>query len=62
MFETLARIGIIEKKLADKLCDMARFRNIVHGYAKVDNLKVLELVKEDLEDIEQFVGQVLKSL
>ncbi len=63
MFEGLAKIGSIDKGLAQKLADMARFRNIlVHGYAKVDNLKVLEVVKEDLEDIEQFVSQVLKSL
>lgn len=63
MFEILAKIGVIDKKLAEKLADMARFRNIlVHGYAKIDNLKVLEVVKEDLEDIEEFVGQILKSL
>lgn len=63
MFEVLAKKEIIAKKLGEKLADMARFRNIlVHGYAKIDNLKVLELVKEDLEDIEGFVGQILQSL
>ncbi|MFP3946371.1 MAG: type VII toxin-antitoxin system HepT family RNase toxin [Archaeoglobaceae archaeon] len=63
MFEGLAKIEVIDRKLGEKLADMARFRNIlVHGYAKVDNLKVLELVKEDLEDIEDFIGQILQSL
>ncbi|MFO7967578.1 MAG: DUF86 domain-containing protein [Archaeoglobaceae archaeon] len=63
MFEVLAKKEIIDKKLGEKLADMARFTNIlVHGYAKIDNLKVLELVKEDLDDIEEFMGQVLKSL
>lgn len=63
MLEILAKIEVIDKKLAEKLADMARFRNIlVHGYAKIDNLKVLEVVKEDLEDIEEFIGQILKSL
>lgn len=63
MFEVLAKKEIIDKRLAGRLADMARFRNIlVHGYAKIDNLKVLEVVKEDLEDIEGFMEQILKSL
>jgi len=47
--------------LAERLSDMARFRNIlVHGYAKVDNLKVLEIVKEELKDIDDFVEEILQ--
>ncbi|MBO8182940.1 MAG: DUF86 domain-containing protein [Archaeoglobus sp.] len=62
MFEILGKRGVIEKGLADKLSDMARFRNIlVHGYAKVDNLKVLEIVKEELQDVERFVKEILRK-
>lgn len=61
MFEILGRRGVINHKLAEKLSDMARFRNIlVHGYAKVDNAKVLEIVREELEDVEEFVREILK--
>ena len=62
MFEILGKRGVIEKGLADKLSDMARFRNIlVHGYAKVDNLKVLEIVKKELQDVERFVKEILRK-
>ena len=63
MFDILGRRGIISKELAEKLSDMARFRNIlVHGYAKVDNARVLELVKTELSDVEEFVRQILRKL
>ena len=61
MFEILCKRGVINRELAEKLSDMARVRNIlVHGYAKVDNAKVLEIVKEELEDVEEFVKEILK--
>ena len=60
MFEILGKRGVINRELAEKLSDMARFRNIlVHGYARVDNAKVLEVVKEELKDIEEFVKEIL---
>ncbi len=60
MFDILGRRGIISQKLAE---DMARFRNIlVHGYAKVDNARVLEIVKTELSDVEEFVRQILRKL
>jgi len=60
MFDILGRRGIISKELAE---DMARFRNIlVHGYAKMDNARVLEIVKTELSDVEEFVRQILRKL
>ncbi|WP_456468181.1 type VII toxin-antitoxin system HepT family RNase toxin [Archaeoglobus sp.] len=60
MFDILGRRGIISKELAE---DMARFRNIlVHGYAKVDNARVLEIVKTELSDVVEFVRQILRKL
>ena len=63
MFEILGRRGIISKALAEKLADMARFRNLlVHGYARVDNARVLEIVKNELDDVEAFVKEILAML
>jgi len=41
-FLLLGKQGIITPELADRLARMARFRNLlVHGYAKVDDRKML---------------------
>lgn len=62
MFEILGRRGVISSELSKKLADMARFRNIlVHGYAKVDSVRVLKIIREELKDIEEFVKEILKS-
>jgi uncharacterized protein YutE (UPF0331/DUF86 family) len=61
--QILGKMGVINPSLAEELSDMARFRNIlVHGYAKVDNAKVLEIVKEELKDVEEFVKEILMRL
>lgn len=55
MFEILKENGVISKNLASNLGDMASFRNLlVHRYGDVDNIRVLEIVKSDLEDILEF--------
>jgi uncharacterized protein YutE (UPF0331/DUF86 family) len=42
---------------------MARFRNLlVHGYARVDNARVLEIIRENLDDIKAFVKEILANL
>ncbi|MEE8179891.1 MAG: DUF86 domain-containing protein [bacterium] len=60
-FEILGSEGIIDRKLADGLGDMARFRNLlVHRYGEVDNKRVLSIVQENLGDIESFLESVSK--
>ncbi|MCF2138066.1 MAG: type VII toxin-antitoxin system HepT family RNase toxin [Candidatus Thorarchaeota archaeon] len=60
MFQIIARANIIDGGLADRLSAMARFRNlIVHGYSKIDNVRLLKLVQERLGDILEFVEQIL---
>jgi len=55
MFKVLKEEGVIGKGLATKLEDMARFRNLlVHRYGEVDNRRVLEIIKYNLKDIEEF--------
>ena len=63
MFEILGKKELLKIELSKKLSDMARFRNIlVHGYAKVDNTKVLAYVKEELKDVEDFIKEILKLI
>jgi len=63
MFKVLKEEGVIQKKLATKLEDMARFRNLlVHRYGEVDNRRVLEIIKHNLKDIEKFEKEVQKFI
>jgi len=63
MFEILDKNNIIKTTLSKRLSNMARFRNIlVHGYAKIDNSKVLLFVKEELKDIETFIQEILELI
>ncbi|MEA2089707.1 MAG: DUF86 domain-containing protein [Thermoproteota archaeon] len=55
MFKVLREEGVIEKTVANKLKDMARFRNLlVHRYGEIDNRRVLEIIKQNLKDIQEF--------
>lgn len=63
MFEILGKNNFIKSKLSKNLSDMAKFRNIlVHSYAKVDNSKVLDFVKEELIDVKNFVKELLELI
>jgi len=60
-FIILGKHGIISQDLAEKLADMARFRNVlVHIYWKVDDKKVYEIMKKDISDLEVFIEEVKK--
>jgi len=61
MFEILGKNDIIETQLSKGLSNMARFRNVlVHGYAKIDNSKVLVFTKEKLTDVENFIKAIIE--
>lgn len=63
MFKVLKEEGILGKKLADKLEDMARFRNLlVHRYGEIDNRRVLEIIKHNLKDIKEFEKEIQKFM
>lgn len=58
-FAALSELGAISPELAEHLQRMARFRNlIVHLYWKVDDLRVYEIMQNDLGDLEDFRQQV----
>lgn len=59
LFSLLERHGWIEPGLAERLRDMARFRNLlVHGYAGVDLDFVADIVRNDLADLDQFAAAI----
>ncbi len=63
MFRVLAEEGVIDENLASNLEDMASFRNLlVHRYGKIDNKRVLEIVKSELGDIKKFEENIMNFL
>jgi len=63
MFKVLEEEDVIGKELATKLEDMARFRNLlVHRYGEIDNERVLEIVKRNLGDIQEFEKEIAKFI
>lgn len=59
LFTLLERRGWLDAGLAAELRGMARFRNLlVHGYARIDLEGVEEVVRNQLGDLEAFVGVV----
>ncbi len=58
MFSILAKHGVISRELGKKLGNMARFRNfLVHRYNEIDTERIMEIVKEDLKDVVEFVNR-----
>jgi uncharacterized protein YutE (UPF0331/DUF86 family) len=63
MFKVLKEEEVIGKELATRLGDMARFRNLlVHRYGEVDDKRVLEIIKHNLKDIEEFEKAIEKFI
>jgi uncharacterized protein YutE (UPF0331/DUF86 family) len=59
VFRVLAAEQIVSRRLLDSLLDMARFRNlIVHDYAKIDDVKVYEILKNRLGDFDAFAEAI----
>ncbi len=60
-FKVLGDNDIIPKVLSEKLIDMARFRNLlVHLYWKVDDGRIYEILKSELDDINKFIKQIAR--
>ena len=51
----LADAGLLDPAIAAELRDTARFRNLlVHGYAKVDDTRVVEILRDRVDDLAAF--------
>jgi len=56
LFDLLAQSVLLEPSLADRLGDMAGFRNVlVHGYTDVDLGVLREILAHRLVDLEDFI-------
>lgn len=63
MFRILGEEKVIEINLANRLEDMARFRNLLgHRYGEVDDERFLVIIKTRIEDILEFKKQIHKYI
>jgi uncharacterized protein YutE (UPF0331/DUF86 family) len=59
IFAVLSEAEWIDDGLANRLAEMARFRNLlVHGYAQVDDDRVVEILHTNLGDLEDFAAAI----
>jgi uncharacterized protein YutE (UPF0331/DUF86 family) len=62
-FENLYNSKVISKALSEKLRKMARFRNIlVHRYWEIEDKKILEYARDNLEDFDRFLESIIDYL
>jgi len=62
-FKILGEMGTLEKDCAERLIQMARFRNLlVHLYWEVNNQRVYEILQKDLDDFDLFLEKLGKYL
>ena len=62
-FETLGRLEIVSDELSNKLVAMARFRNLlVHRYWEIDNQRVLNIARENIHDLFDFLSAVGQAI
>lgn len=61
--QLLARGGIISEETARKVIPMARFRNLlVHQYGQIDDRQLLQIIRINLGDLEQYLNEVADYL
>ncbi len=62
-FRGLGQANLIDPALADRLADMARFRNrLVHLYWDIDYSAVYDIIENHLSDLEDFSGRIASLL
>ena len=58
-FRNLGQANLIDASLADRLADMARFRNrIVHLYWNIDYGDVYDIIENHLTDLKEYAAQI----
>ena len=63
MFTILGKEGLLPAGLAERLAEMATFRDLlVHRYAEVDNVRVYQILRQRLVDVEGFLSEISKAL
>ncbi len=62
-FRNLGQADLIDSSLAERLADMARFRNrLVHLYWEIDYSSVYDIIAHHLTDLEDFSAQIAELL
>lgn len=60
-FIILGKEEIISEELSERLASMAKFRNmLVHIYWEIDDETVFNIIKKNLEDLDEFLEAVNK--
>jgi uncharacterized protein YutE (UPF0331/DUF86 family) len=63
IFRELDRLGVVDRDFANRLIEMARFRNrLVHLYWEVDGETVYDILQKRLEDFVAFRDKVVEFL
>lgn len=62
-FKILYNSNVINEELSERLGKMARFRNIlVHRYWEIEDKKILEYARNNLEDFDRFLESIIDYL
>ncbi|GKU24281.1 type VII toxin-antitoxin system HepT family RNase toxin [Clostridium folliculivorans] len=62
-FQILADNGIIDNKDVSVYFNMARFRNrIVHMYFNISDEMIYDIVQNNIDDFERFIGNIVSTL
>ena len=62
MFTVLADAALLDSGTAADLRDTARFRNLlVHGYTRVDDVRVVQILRERVDDLVAFRSALARA-
>jgi uncharacterized protein YutE (UPF0331/DUF86 family) len=62
-FKVLAELKMLSEELSERLQKMARFRNLlVHVYWQIDNQKVYQIIRKDIQDIKKYLKEIDKHI
>lgn len=62
-FKVMGERGVFSKEFVERLADMAKFRNrLVHIYWEVNDGIIYEILREDIQDIKEFLDRFMKFL
>jgi len=62
-FKIISELGVISGELTKKLVNMSKFRHVlIHLYWKIDDSKIFEIARNNVNDLTEFLNQLGKFL